>query len=296
LLNSKTKIMSRPETREKLMKVVFLLAALSSILALFLIMYFIFSAGIPFIKEYGLKEFLFGQVWSPINSPQKYGIWPMIVGSVILTVGAALVGTPIGILSAVYLSYYAKGKLKYFFQSAVSLMASVPSIIYGFFALQLMVPISRALFGGTGMNIITASVLLGIMILPTIISISESSLNAVPNRYYQGSVALGATKEISIFRTMIPAAKSGILSSVILGIGRAIGETMAVYMIAGNQPRLPKALTDGVRTLTTNIVLEMAYAGVEHRQALIATAMVLFIFILVINFLFFLMKRRDRHE
>lgn len=294
--NSKAKIMSRPETREKLMKVIFLLAALSSILALFLIMYFIFGAGIPFIKEYGLKEFLFGQVWSPVNKPQQYGIWPMIVGSVIITIGAALVGTPIGILCAVYLSFYAKGKLKYFFQSAVSLMASVPSIIYGFFALQLMVPISRALFGGTGMNIITASVLLGIMILPTIVSISESSLNAVPNRYYQGSVALGATKEISIFKTMIPAAKSGILSSVILGIGRAIGETMAVYMVAGNQPRLPKSLTSGVRTLTTNIVLEMAYAGVEHRQALIATAMVLFIFILVINFLFFLVKRRDRHE
>ena len=182
--------MSRPETREKLMKVIFLLAALSSILALFLIMYFIFGAGIPFIKEYGLKEFLFGQVWSPVNKPQQYGIWPMIVGSVIITIGAALVGTPIGILCAVYLSFYAKGKLKYFFQSAVSLMASVPSIIYGFFALQLMVPISRALFGGTGMNIITASVLLGIMILPTIVSISESSLNAVPNRYYQGSVAL----------------------------------------------------------------------------------------------------------
>ncbi len=293
---SKTSTLRRPETREKIMKGVFLLAALSSILALFLIMYFVFSSGIPFIKEYGLKAFLFGQKWSPINSPQQYGILPMIVGSFVLTIGATIVGAPVGILSAVYLSFFAKGKIKKFFQSAVSLMASVPSIIYGFFALQLLVPISKTLFGGTGMNIITASVLLGIMILPTIVSISESSLNAVPNRYYQGSVALGTTKEISIFKTMIPAAKSGILSSVILGIGRAIGETMAVYLVAGNQARLPKALTDGVRTLTTNIVLEMAYAGVEHRQALIATAMVLFVFILIINFIFFLVKRKDRHE
>lgn len=288
--------MRKPETREKLMKVVFLLAALSSILALLLIMYFVFSSGIPFIKEYGLKAFLFGQKWSPINSPQQYGIWPMIVGSFALTIGATIVGAPIGVLSAVYLSFYAKGKLRNFFQSAVSLMASVPSIIYGFFALQLLVPISKMLFGGTGMNIITASILLGIMILPTIVNISEASLNAVPQRYFQGSVALGATKEISIFKTMIPAAKSGILSSVILGIGRAIGETMAVYLIAGNQARLPRALTDGVRTLTTNIVLEMAYAGEKHRQALIATAMVLFIFILIINFIFFLVKRKDRHE
>lgn len=293
---SKVAILKRPETREKWMKAVFLVAALSSILALFLIMYFVFSSGIPFIKEYGLKAFLFGQKWSPINSPQQYGILPMIVGSFALTIGASIVGAPIGILSAVYLSFYAKGKVKNFFQSAVSLMASVPSIIYGFFALQLMVPLSKTLFGGTGMNIITASVLLGIMILPTVISISEASLNAVPNRYYQGSVALGTTKEISIFRTMIPAAKSGILSSVILGIGRAIGETMAVYLIAGNQPRLPKALTDGVRTLTTNIVLEMGYAGLEHRQALIATAMVLFVFILIINLIFFVVKRKGSHE
>lgn len=293
---SKVAILKRPETREKWMKAVFLVAALSSILALFLIMYFVFSSGIPFIKEYGLKAFLFGKKWSPINSPQQYGILPMIVGSFALTIGASIVGAPIGILSAVYLSFYAKGKVKNFFQSAVSLMASVPSIIYGFFALQLMVPLSKTLFGGTGMNIITASVLLGIMILPTVISISEASLNAVPNRYYQGSVALGTTKEISIFRTMIPAAKSGILSSVILGIGRAIGETMAVYLIAGNQARLPKALTDGVRTLTTNIVLEMGYAGVEHRQALIATAMVLFVFILIINLIFFVVKRKGSHE
>lgn len=281
--------------KENFMKYFFFVISLISVFALLLICYFIFSEGIPFVKEYGLKAFLFGKVWAPRNVPASYGIVSMVVGSVYTTLGAIIIGLPIGLLTAIYMAFYANKKAYKILEPAVQLMAGIPSIVYGFFALVVIVPLVRKAFGGDGMNIITASLLLGIMILPTIISICEASLRAVPKAFYQGSVALGASKEISIFKVVVPAAKSGIISSFILGIGRAIGETMAVYLIAGNQPRIPTSITQGVRTLTTNIVIEMAYATPKHLQALTATAMVLFIFILIINTIFYFIKGSEKN-
>ena len=176
---------------------------------------------------------------------------------------------------------------------AVELMAGIPSIVYGFFGLMVIVPVIQRLTGTSGKSLLTASILLGIMILPTIISVAESSLNAVPNSYYEGSLALGATHERSVFSAVLPAAKSGVMSGVILGVGRAIGETMAVIMIAGNQAIMPSGLLKGLRTMTANIVLEMGYASGLHREALIATGVVLFVFILIINTCFSLLKRRN---
>lgn len=278
---------------ERLMKFIFTLSAMASILAIVLICIFIFSEGLPFIRDYGLKNFLFGKEWKPSNTPASYGILPMILGSLYITLGAITIGVPIGILTATYLAKFTSDRLYKILKPCINLMAGIPSIIYGFFALTLIVPVIRTIFGGTGMNIITASILLGIMILPTIIGISESSINAVPDTYYQGSIALGASHERSVMAVVLPTAKSGIVSSIILGIGRAIGETMAVILVTGNQARMPAGLTKGVRTLTTNIVIEMAYAADTHREALIATALVLFIFILIINGIFLLFKRRN---
>ncbi len=277
---------------EGFMKIVFIICAATSILAILLICYFIFSGGVPFIMEYGLKNFLFGNKWAPSHSPQAFGILPMIVGSLLVTLGAIIIGVPIGVLTATYLAKFSNKKIYRFLKPSINLMAGIPSIVYGFFALVVVVPVMRNLVGGTGMNIITASLLLGIMILPTIIGLSESSIRSVPESYYEGSVGLGASHERAVMTVILPAAKSGIISSVILGIGRAIGETMAVILVAGNEPRIPSSLTQGVRTLTTNIVLEMGYAAEAHREALIATAVVLFVFILLINGIFLIIKRR----
>jgi phosphate transport system permease protein len=277
---------------ESFMKGIFILSAMTSIISIVLICVFIFSGGVPFIKSYGLKNFLLGTQWKPSNSPPSYGILPMILGSLYVTIGAVIIGVPVGVLTATYLSKFANKRLYKFLKPSVNLMAGIPSIVYGFFALTALVPVIRNFFGGTGMNIISASILLGIMILPTIIGISEAAIRAVPESYYEGSVALGASHERAIVSVVLPAAKSGIISSIILGIGRAIGETMAVILVAGNQARMPQGITKGVRTLTTNIVMDMAYAADAHREALIATAVVLFVFILIINGLFFIVKRR----
>lgn len=284
------------KSMESFMKGVFLLCAAMSVIAIILICVFIFAGGIPFIQEYGLKNFLFGTEWKPSDVPPSFGILPMILGSIYVTIGAIIIGVPIGILTAVYLSKFCNVKIYKFLKPGVNLMAGIPSIVYGFFALVVIVPIIRDLLGGTGMNIITASLLLGIMILPTVISMSEAAIRSVPESYYEGSIALGATHERSVMSVVLPAARSGILSSVILGIGRAIGETMAVILVAGNQVRMPAGLTKGVRTLTTNIVIEMAYAADKHREALIATAAVLFVFILIINGTFLIVKRRANNE
>lgn len=275
------------------MQGVFLISALISVMAIILIGIFVFGGGIPFIAEYGLSNFLLGEKWTPSNTPAAFGILPMIIGSVTVTLGAIVIGVPVGVLTAVFMAEFCPTKLYKVLKPAVNLMAAIPSIVYGFFALQLIVPFMRRLFGGTGMNMLTVILLLGIMILPTIIGMSESAIRAVPKSYYSGSLALGASHERSIMKVSLPAAKSGVLSSVILGIGRAIGETMAVVLVAGNQPRIPDSLTQGVRTLTTNIVLEMSYATGQHREALIATAVVLFGFILVINGIFLLIKRKE---
>jgi len=278
---------------ESFAKGIFLTSAIMSIIAILLICICIFAGGLPFLKEYGLKNFLLGTEWKASDNPQSFGILPMILGSVYVTLGAIVIGVPIGLLTAIYLAKFSSKKIYRFLKPGINLMAGIPSIVYGFFALVVIVPFIRDVLGGTGMNIITASILLGIMILPTVISISEAAIRAVPNSYYEGSIALGATHEKSIFSVVVPAARSGIVSSIILAIGRAIGETMAVILVAGNQARMPAGLTKGVRTLTTNIVIEMAYAADKHRKALLATAVVLFVFILIINSTFLLLKRRS---
>ena len=279
---------------EKFMKGLFTAAACVSIVAVFIICIFMFANGLPAIMEIGPLNFLTGIEWRPNND--IYGILPMIVGSVLTTIGALIIGAPIGILSAVFLAFYCPKKIYPVLKSGVQLLAGIPSVVYGFFGLMVLVPFVREVFGGRGLSVLTASVLLGMMILPTIISVSESSIRAVNTSYYEGSVGLGATHERSIFRCVLPACKSGIMTGVVLGLGRAIGETMAVIMVAGNQAAIPKALTDGVRTMTTNIVMEMGYAVDLHRQALIGTAVVLFIFILIINFLLAILKRGDQQN
>ena len=268
-------------TKETIMKFVFLLAATVSIVAVILICVFLFASGIPAIGEIGIFDFLFGTQWRPAND--LYGILPMIVGSIYVTAGALVIGVPIGILTAVFMARFCPPWLYKIMKPATNLMAGIPSVVYGFFGLVILVPFVRDTFGGRGMSVLTASILLGLMILPTIISMSEASIRAVPQSYYEGGLALGASHERSVFFTVVPAAKSGIFASVVLGVGRAIGETMAVMMVAGNQTVIPEKITDGVRTLTTNIVMEMGYSTDLHREALIATAVVLFVFILIIN-------------
>ena len=279
------------DVRETVMKYVFLISALISVLSIILIFYFIFSGGLPFILRQGVWEFLTGTNWRPTASQPEFGILPMIVGSLIVTGGAILIGVPIGVLTAVYMVFYCPKVYYRYAKSAINLMAAIPSIVYGFFALQIFVPFFR-IMGRSGMNMVTASLLLGIMILPTIIGLSESAIRNVPKSYYQGAIGLGTTHERAILTVVVPAAKNGILSAIILGIGRAIGETMAVILVAGNQPRIPTELNQGVRTLTTNIVMEMAYATGQHREALIATAVVLFVFILITNLFFTRVKNK----
>lgn len=279
--------------REKLMHGVFFVCAMASILAVLLICWFLFSNGLPAMAKIGVFDFLFGVDWAPTDVPPSFGIFPMILGSIYVTAGALLFGVPIGIFSAVYMAKFCPKRLYRVLKPAVELLAGIPSVVYGFFGMIVLVPLVRELFGGDGNSILTASILLGIMILPTIISVSESALRAVPDSYYEGSLALGATHERSVFFTVVPAAKSAIFAAVILGIGRAIGETMAVIMICGNQPRIPVNILKGVRTLTANIVMEMSYAADLHREALIATGVVLFIFILIINISFSLLKKKD---
>lgn len=276
--------------KEKVMKLLFFLTALVSIAAVILICIFLFASGIPAIKEIGVFKFLLGTSWKPANN--LYGILPMIVGSFYVTAGALMIGVPIGILTAVFMARFAPRSIYAPLKAAVNLMAGIPSVVYGFFGLVVLVPFIREAFGGRGMSVLTASVLLGLMILPTIISVSETSIRAVPESYYEGGLALGASHERSVFFTVLPAAKSGIFSGVVLGIGRAVGETMAVMMVAGNQAVIPDSMLSGVRTLTTNIVLEMGYSTDLHREALIGTAVVLFVFILIINLSLSLFKRR----
>ena len=275
------------KVKEGVMHALFLICACVSILAVVLICVYLFASGVPAMAEIGFTDFLFGTKWKP--SSGYYGIFPMIIGSILVTGIAVIIGVPIGILCAVFMSHYCPKKLYRFVKPAINLLAGIPSIVYGFFGLVVIVPIMKDLVGGSGKSLLTAGILLGIMILPTVIKTTESSLNAVPRSYYEGALALGATHERSVF---LPAAKSGILAAIILGVGRAIGETMAVILVAGNQTILPKSITSGIRTMTSNIVIEMGYAGGLHREALIATGVVLFVFILIINLCFSALKRR----
>lgn len=276
--------------KEQLMHMVFLLSACVSILCVAMICVFLFANGIPAIGKIGVFQFLAGEKWKPGND--LYGILPMILGSIYVTAGAVIIGVPIGILTAVFMSKFCPRHIYKVVKPAIDLLAGIPSVVYGFFGMVVIVPVVSQLFGGSGKSMLTASILLGIMILPTIIGVSESAINAVPSSYYEGSLALGASHERSVFFATLPAAKSGILAGVILGVGRAIGETMAVIMVAGNQARMPKGILEGVRTMTANIVLEMGYATDLHREALIATAVVLFVFILIINLSFSIISRK----
>ena len=277
--------------KEGAAKVAFTFTALVSILAVALICVFLFANGIPGMAKIGAWDFLSGEKWKP--GQEVFGILPFILGSVYVTAGALVVGVPAGLMTALFLSRFASKWMAKLLRPAVQLLAGIPSVVYGFFGLVVLVPLVREVFGGTGSSLLTASVLLGMMILPTIITVAESALNAVPAAYYEGALALGATHERSVFHVILPAAKSGVMAGVILGVGRAIGEATAVMMVAGNRTSMPKGLLKGVRTLTSNIVIEMGYATDLHREALIATAVVLFVFILLINVLTSILKRRS---
>ncbi len=278
--------------QESLARVMFTLAACLSIFAVVLICVFLFTNGVPGMTKIGVLRFLTGTRWKPGNN--VFGILPMILGSCYVTAGALVIGVPAGLLTAVYLSEFAGKRMKRVLQPAVALLAGIPSVVFGFFGLVVIVPMVRTLFGGSGTSLLAACCLLGMMILPTIITVSESALNSVPASYYEGALALGATHERAVFSVILPAAKSGVTAAVILGIGRAIGEAMAVMMVAGNRAVIPDSLVKGVRTLTSNIAMEMGYAADLHREALIATAVVLFVFILIINLLTSLLKRRAK--
>ena len=296
---------SSVKAKEKVMQWVFTLCACVSILAVALICLFLFANGLPTLGKIGPLNFLLGTNWKPGND--LYGILPMILGSIYVTAGAIVVGVPVGLLTAVYMSRFASPRINRVLLPAVQLLAGIPSVVYGFFGMVVLVPAIQQVLktdfvrkvlhinNGKGMSLFTASLLLGIMILPTIITVSKTSLDAVPESYYEGSLALGATHERSVFFTLLPAAKSGVMSAVILGIGRAIGETMAVVMVAGNQTWMPQGLFQGLRTMTSNIVIEMGYAAGLHREALIATGVVLFVFILIINLCFSLVKGAEKN-
>ncbi len=277
------------KTKEWLMKNIFLLSASTSIIAVLLICVFLFANGIPAIAKIGVLNFLLGKTWKPSND--LYGILPMILGSIYVTAGAIIVGVPIGILMAMFLGNFCPKKFYKIFKPAVELLAGIPCCVWLFRAGGHR-SFVRNHIGGNGSSMLAASVLIGIMILPTIINVSESAIRAVPESYYDGGRALGASHERSVFFVILPAAKSGVLAGVILGIGRAIGETMAVVMVAGNQARMPKGILKGIRTLTANIVIEMGYATDLHRESLIATGVVLFVFILLINLSFSILNRK----
>ncbi len=276
--------------KEAVMRAVFLFSACISVLAVALICLFLFANGFAAIGKIGVLKFLTGTVWKPTNG--IFGIFPMILGSIYVTAGAVLLGVPVGILTAVFLARFCPKRLYALLKPAINLLAGIPSVVYGFFGLMVIVPAIRNTFGGSGASMLAASLVLGIMILPTVIGVSEAAVRAVPDSYYEGSLALGASHERSVFFSVLPAAKSGVMAGVILGVGRAIGETMAVIMVAGNQAVIPQGLLKGLRTLTANIVIEMGYAADLHREALIATGVVLFVFILIINLTFSLVKRR----
>lgn len=277
---------------EKLMSWTVHVMAAMSIICVFLIGLFIFAKGIPPMFTIGLRDFLLGTSWRPTDVPPTYGIFPMIIGSMLVTLGAILMGGPVALAAAVCLSFFAPEKWRRVLRSLVLLLAGIPSIVYGFFGMVVMVPMVREYLGGNGNSVFTAALLLAIMILPTIISVSESALSTVPDRYYEGGRALGLTHERTVVGIMVPAASGGILASCVLGIGRAVGETMAVIMVAGNQAIIPSSLWDGTRTLTANVVLEMGYAADLHREALIATGAILFIMILLLNTLFLFLRER----
>ena len=283
---------TRLERKERLIRLSLLMIALSAVSILLVITVYIFSEGTPIMFKYGLKKFLFSLDWFPLE--KSFGLLPMIIGSLFVTGGALVIGIPLGLACAVVLTEFSSKRLRSFLKPVVELLAGIPSVVYGFIGVVILIPFIRDRLGGPGFSVLAASVILGIMILPTIISISIDSLEAVPRSYREGSIALGATRWQTTRMVMFPAAKSGIIASIILGMGRAIGETMAVIMIAGNAATIPHSLLDPVRTLTSNIALELGYAAGEHRQALFATGVILFIIIMILNTIANLTSRKRK--
>jgi len=257
--------------------------AFSAIAALTLIVIFILMEGLPFIFRAGLNNFLFSSEWDPQS--QKFGILPMVAGSLWVTLGAVIVGVPLGISGAIFLSEFVPRWLMRIIKPTIELLAGIPSVVYGFIGVMVLAPLIRNHLGGPGLSILAASIILGIMILPTILSISIDSIKAVPNSFREGALALGATHWQTIHMVTLPAAKSGIVAGIILGLGRAIGETMAVIMVVGNAVKIPGSPLDSARTLTANIALEMGYATGMHRQSLFATGVILLVIIMVLNYI-----------
>ena len=267
--------------RGKFVQRVLLLLALSSISSLALITIFIFIEGVPLIASAGLGNFIASSYWAPTKG--HFGILAMIISSVLVTLGAMVVGVPLGLSCAIVLAEFAPHRLKLVLKPTVELLAGIPSVVYGFLGVIWLVPLIRNYLGGPGLSLLAAALILGIMILPTIISISIDALSAVPQLYREGSIALGATMWQTVRGVVLPAASSGIITAIILGMGRAIGETMAVIMVAGNALKIPVSILDPVRTLTSNIALELGYASGRHREALFATGIVLFVIIMLLN-------------
>jgi len=275
--------MKNLQRNEKLVQISLLAVAFSAVSILAIITVFIFEEGSPILFKHGIKNFLLGLNWYPTE--QSFGLLPMIIGSLLVTLGALVIGVPFGLACAIFLTEFSSRRLRQIIKPIIELLAGIPSVVYGFMGVIILVPFIRKTLGGPGLSVLAASFVLGIMILPTIISISIDSLQALPPSYREGSIALGATRWQTTKMVLLPAARSGIIASIILGMGRAIGETMAVIMIAGNAASIPRSILDPVRTLTSNIALEMGYASGEHRQALFATGIILFIIIMILNWI-----------
>lgn len=284
--------MKRRKAFEKGIEAFLLICACVSVLAIIFITIFIFVKGMPLFQDVTLKDFLFNTNWKPTSENPQYGILSFIVGSLYVTAGALIIGVPFGLACAIYLAEIANTRMAKILKQVIELLAGIPSIIYGFFGLVVICPIVRDLTNSSGLNIISASIVLAIMILPTIVNISEVSLRAVPIEYKEGSLALGASHWQTIVKVLFPAARSGIIASIVLGIGRAVGETMAVLMVAGNAPQMPAAISDKVRTLTMNIITDMGYASGDHRTALFTTGVVLFVFIMILNLIISALTRK----
>lgn len=266
---------------ERMVERLLLLAALSAISALALIAIFVFAEGVPIMARHGAGEFLLGTRWAPTKG--AFGILPMVVASVLVTLAAMAIAVPLGLACAVFLAEIAPRRAAHLMRPAIQLLAGIPSVVYGFVGLVYLVPVIRRSLGGPGLSVLAASIILGIMVLPTVISIAEDAIEAVPRAYKEGALALGCTHAQAIWRVIIPSARGGIVAAAILGMGRAVGETMAVIMVIGNAVIIPRSILDPARTLTSNIALEMGYAAGEHQKALFATGVVLFVFIMVLN-------------
>ncbi|NPV69483.1 MAG: phosphate ABC transporter permease subunit PstC [Firmicutes bacterium] len=280
---------------EQVVRIALLACAVVSIAGILLIAVFISAPGLPLIMRVGPLSFLSGTVWAPTSG--KFGILPMIVGSMVVAAGCLFLAIPCGIACAIYLAEFAPEGFGRAVRLALGVLAGIPSVVYGFYGLVVIVPIIRETFGGSGLSVLAGSLVLAIMVLPTIATISEDAIKAVPDEYREGSMALGATRWETVSRVIVPAARSGITASIVLGMGRAIGETMALIMVTGNAPRFPAKITDMVRTLTGNVALEMGYAAGDHQKALLATGLVLLVFIMILNWIAVAVsKAGDRHE